>query len=373
MDPQINLDGSIFHKTCAKCDECKCQITLSNFTRSGSTLLCKTHYFKRFSETGSYLGAEKYSQKGSTENRSSSPGMVNVRKSPVPMEARRSPAPAERAERRSPIPNEAKDPVELPEGGKISLKDRMKAFSSTPSTSAAPPASTSPQNTTIKKPTKVFGAAAGARVLCAVCNKSVYPNDPQFTIDGVTYHNQCGKCADCNCQITLANFTKSGTTLLCKTHYFKRFSEEGSYLGGDKFAQKTSKNAASSANNDGGNNQEDEEEVVTKAPAGEDDASVTPTVSNDPVVVHVVHAPTQDPVVETVTVAVESIQVTVEETHIVTEDVVEEQAAEIKQPIEDIVEVVETADHTVAEETTDTATTTTATIAAGDDAGEESV
>jgi cysteine/glycine-rich protein len=73
MDPQINLDGSIFHKTCAKCADCSCQITLSNFTRSGSTLLCKTHYFKRFSETGQYLGGEKFSQKAGGEGRSSTP------------------------------------------------------------------------------------------------------------------------------------------------------------------------------------------------------------------------------------------------------------------------------------------------------------
>lgn len=23
MDPQINLDGSVFHKPCAKCEDCK--------------------------------------------------------------------------------------------------------------------------------------------------------------------------------------------------------------------------------------------------------------------------------------------------------------------------------------------------------------
>jgi hypothetical protein len=67
--------------------------------------------------------------------------------------------------------------------------------------------------------------------------------------DGIAYHSSCAKCADCGCQITLSNFTKSGTTLLCKTHYFKRFHEEGSYLGGDKFENKAPrdlKNAESS-------------------------------------------------------------------------------------------------------------------------------
>lgn len=67
MDPQINLDGSIFHKACAKCEDCKCQITIANFTKYENgdkvTLLCKTHYFKRFHEQGSYLGGDKFQVK----------------------------------------------------------------------------------------------------------------------------------------------------------------------------------------------------------------------------------------------------------------------------------------------------------------------
>jgi hypothetical protein len=64
MDPQINLDGKKFHKPCAKCLDCGCQITTSNFTKNEAddqtTLLCKIHYFKRFNETGSYGGGEKF-------------------------------------------------------------------------------------------------------------------------------------------------------------------------------------------------------------------------------------------------------------------------------------------------------------------------
>jgi hypothetical protein len=86
MDPQINLDGSVFHKPCAKCADCGCQITISNFTKNESpdetVLLCKTHYFKRFREggkhfhtiscyfrylisfsLGQYLGGDKYQVK----------------------------------------------------------------------------------------------------------------------------------------------------------------------------------------------------------------------------------------------------------------------------------------------------------------------
>ena len=71
MDPQINLDGNIFHKPCAKCADCKCQITLSNFVFdvNSSLLLCKTHHLKRFHESGSYLGSEKYQHKSDYETK----------------------------------------------------------------------------------------------------------------------------------------------------------------------------------------------------------------------------------------------------------------------------------------------------------------
>ncbi len=74
---------------------------------------------------------------------------------------------------------------------------------------------------------------------CKVCSKSVYPMDPQINLDGTKLHKACAKCGDCGCQITISNFTKNEsndqTVLLCKIHYFKRFHEGGSYLGGEKF------------------------------------------------------------------------------------------------------------------------------------------
>lgn len=86
---------------------------------------------------------------------------------------------------------------------------------------------------------KAFGGGAGNQTKCAVCDRSVYPNDPQITLDGLSYHKECAKCSDCKCQISLSNFCKFEKTLFCKTHYFKRFKEEGSYLGGEKYAQKS--------------------------------------------------------------------------------------------------------------------------------------
>ena len=92
-----------------------------------------------------------------------------------------------------------------------SIKDRMSAFSS--------------------------GSATSAK--CPVCSKTVYPADAQITLDGTKYHKACAKCADCQCQITLSNFTKVGTELLCRTHNLERFHKDNSYVGGDKFKNST--------------------------------------------------------------------------------------------------------------------------------------
>lgn len=74
---------------------------------------------------------------------------------------------------------------------------------------------------------------------CAICDRSVYANDPQVVLDGLSYHRACAKCTECKCQITIQNFTKSGSTLYCKTHYIKKFKEEGTILGAEKFAHKS--------------------------------------------------------------------------------------------------------------------------------------
>jgi hypothetical protein len=98
-DAQLNLDGVLFHKPCAKCQDCGCQLSLSNYTSSclpkgghanggdgdggggeagsdsssggssasssgGSMLLvCKTHYFERFHRDGEYAGGENFKKK----------------------------------------------------------------------------------------------------------------------------------------------------------------------------------------------------------------------------------------------------------------------------------------------------------------------
>jgi len=84
---------------------------------------------------------------------------------------------------------------------------------------------------------------------CKICSKAIYPMDPQINLDGSKFHKTCAKCGECGCQITLSNFTKNEsndqTMLLCKIHYFKRFHEGGSYVGGDKYRTKSQRDIQS--------------------------------------------------------------------------------------------------------------------------------
>ena len=62
-DAQVTLDGSKYHKACAKCNDCGCQITLSNFTKVGEMLLCRTHNLARFHKNNEYVGGDKFKTK----------------------------------------------------------------------------------------------------------------------------------------------------------------------------------------------------------------------------------------------------------------------------------------------------------------------
>lgn len=71
---------------------------------------------------------------------------------------------------------------------------------------------------------------------CAKCDKSIYNNDPQLPLGGNNYHKGCARCATCDKQLTIKNFSTSGDRLLCKTHFKEEFSHGGGvYAGDDKF------------------------------------------------------------------------------------------------------------------------------------------
>lgn len=98
------------------------------------------------------------------------------------------------------------------------------------------------------------------------------------------YSKICAKCAECGCQITLSNFTKNEaedqTLLLCKIHYFKRFHEGGSYVGGDKYRVKSDRDVQNGLKSkDLGEITKSEPPVVAKADAPVVTKSPGPKVS----------------------------------------------------------------------------------------------
>ena len=237
----------------------------SNFTKCGEILLCKTHYFARFSANNSYIGGDKFAHKGTADARRE--GDTAPSKSEVVVgdsspsdegaSARSAspslppPAPATGAESPGLVAARAKSPVR----GSITAA----SSSSAPPPAAAPASARRPSlvnpdylQKSIKDRMSKFGAGAGNAAKCSGCDKTIYPADPQITLDGVKFHKSCAKCKDCSCQITLGNFTKTGTLLLCKTHYFKRFSENNSYIGGEQFAHKGTADARRAADQVGG-------------------------------------------------------------------------------------------------------------------------
>jgi hypothetical protein len=211
-DAHLNLDSKLYHTGCAKCEDCKCQITLANFTKSGDLLLCKTHYFERFSVNGSYAGADKF-KKSSSAN---SAPVVPVSVAPVSSS--------------TPSRNERKY--------SSYFRNVIVVIQLNFNTECVACTALSEKAASVKDRLKAFGASVNNTNKCAVCTKSVYPNDPQLVLDSHKYHKGCAKCSDCKCQIDTSNFTRDGTTLYCTTHYVKRFREQGKFVGEEKFSRK---------------------------------------------------------------------------------------------------------------------------------------
>ena len=174
---------------------------------------------------------------------------------------------------------------------------------------------------------------------CGTCEKSVYPNDQQINLDGFIFHKTCAKCEDCKCQISLSNFTKNNiegkTVLLCKTHYFKRFHEEGSYVGGDKYEKKAPRDGGVSVDTTftGGIQAFSSSPVVPsvlKVTESVQKVSLVESASAEQVQVQVEETPSEDIATPEETVTVEE---TVETTDIVeTTNDIEETVEETTQP-----------------------------------------
>jgi hypothetical protein len=85
-DPQLNLDGLIFHMACARCEEpgCNAQLNLQNYTMDKKAdgtvnLMCKTHYKMHFQKSGGVYkhGADRFRKSTTGELRSSTAEAIN--------------------------------------------------------------------------------------------------------------------------------------------------------------------------------------------------------------------------------------------------------------------------------------------------------
>ncbi|KAL8238814.1 hypothetical protein R6Q59_015381 [Mikania micrantha] len=69
-------------------------------------------------------------------------------------------------------------------------------------------------------------AFTGTLEKCKVCEKTVYFLE-MITADGVTYHNTCFKCSQCNGKLTISTYSSLEGVLFCKPHFEQKFKERG--------------------------------------------------------------------------------------------------------------------------------------------------
>ena len=62
---KLVIDAMKFHRACAKCSTCQCQLTLGNFATADDLLLCKTHLLESFARAGGKYAGDTRFQKSS--------------------------------------------------------------------------------------------------------------------------------------------------------------------------------------------------------------------------------------------------------------------------------------------------------------------
>ena len=88
-EPNLNLDGRVFHKKCAKCKDCGKYLSLLDFGKSTdfiqeSFLLCKRHYEERFLRSGvNFKGGWQPSEKEGIQLMIQKRKSVNMEEAPL--------------------------------------------------------------------------------------------------------------------------------------------------------------------------------------------------------------------------------------------------------------------------------------------------
>ncbi|KAI7739997.1 hypothetical protein M8C21_028028 [Ambrosia artemisiifolia] len=69
-------------------------------------------------------------------------------------------------------------------------------------------------------------AFTGTLEKCKICEKTVYFLE-MITADGITYHQTCFRCSQCNGKLTMSTYSSLEGVLFCKTHFEQKFKERG--------------------------------------------------------------------------------------------------------------------------------------------------
>ncbi|XP_047338528.1 LIM domain-containing protein WLIM1-like [Impatiens glandulifera] len=69
---------------------------------------------------------------------------------------------------------------------------------------------------------------AGTQDKCVTCKKTVYPLE-KVTVDGVSYHKACFKCAHGGCVISPSNYVAHEHRLYCRHHHSQLFKAKGNF------------------------------------------------------------------------------------------------------------------------------------------------
>ena len=275
-DAKLVIADGTYHKSCAKCKVCNCQLTIRNFSTSGDDLMCKTHFMEAFARSGgSYGGDDKFKHSSTRAEQTKKVAPVaSTSTAPAPTAAKAVPVAPEPAP--TPAPKVEKEPAKVvpppaPAAAKPKGKHKSKLSGfldnqNTAATAAAPVVTTEPKaeaefsckpaadpvkpseaavpskpaTAAVSKPAatkpkkKIPKFGGGASKKCPICKKTIYPNDPKLSMGGNVYHKSCSKCEVCGGQLNIKNFATSGDRLLCKTHFMEEFASSGGSYGGDE-------------------------------------------------------------------------------------------------------------------------------------------
>lgn len=77
-----------------------------------------------------------------------------------------------------------------------------------------------------RPPSKHSSMFSGTQDRCAACHKTAYPLE-KVSVEGVSYHKSCFKCAPGGCSLTPSNYAALKGILYCKHHFAQLFKEKG--------------------------------------------------------------------------------------------------------------------------------------------------